>query len=86
MKNLVVIIAIVAAVQAQSIDDIPPCVRDCLKNSIKKVTPQCGESDFYCVCPKFDAIRGDAAGCVLGACGADTGSFLNLTIKTISVN
>jgi hypothetical protein len=73
MKNLILIIAIVAAVQARSIDDIPACARDCLRNSVKKVTPQCGESDFHCICPKFDDIRGDAAGCVLGACGDSTG-------------
>ncbi|OGE47326.1 hypothetical protein PENARI_c049G00015 [Penicillium arizonense] len=78
MKNLAVIIAIVAAVQAQSIDDVPPCARDCLRNSTKKVT-LCAESDLSCVCGKFDQIRGDAAGCVLGACGADTGKVLDAT-------
>ncbi|OAQ93921.1 CFEM domain-containing protein [Purpureocillium lilacinum] len=73
MKSTYFIAAFVALAQAKSIDDIPACARDCLRNSVKKVTPQCGESDFHCICPKFDAVRGDAAGCVLGACGAETG-------------
>ncbi|KJZ77638.1 hypothetical protein HIM_02815 [Hirsutella minnesotensis 3608] len=79
--SLVALVATVAAVQAKSIDDIPACARDCLRNSVKKVAPQCGESDFHCICPKFDAIRGDAAGCVLPACGDQTGAVLDACKK-----
>ena len=82
MKYITVIVAIVAVVQAQSLNDLPKCSITCLEVSIEKNTP-CQTTDLLCVCKSenFDRIRGDSAGCVLGACGTDTGSYTNLPKK-----
>lgn len=82
MKYITVIVAIFAVVQAQSVDDLPACSRACLEDSIKKTT-SCSEIDLPCVCrsENFNIIRGDAAGCVISACGDETGSYTSLPLK-----
>ncbi|CAI9096075.1 OLC1v1032146C1 [Oldenlandia corymbosa var. corymbosa] len=52
---------------------LPPCSIPCLEESIKRVTA-CGTTDLQCWTREDNMrkVRVDAAGCVIGACGAET--------------
>lgn len=70
MKFLLVASLLAGLVAAQSVSDLPPCSQQCIRNSIKNKT-NCAETDVKCVCSNFDAIQGDAIGCVISSCGQD---------------
>ncbi|KAG6010180.1 hypothetical protein E4U21_007657 [Claviceps maximensis] len=55
---------------AQRLSDLPLCATRCLDDAIKQVST-CSTTDLGCICQKFGAIQGAAAGCVIGACGRD---------------
>ncbi|POR31565.1 Uncharacterized protein TPAR_08242 [Tolypocladium paradoxum] len=63
-------LAFAALASAQSRSDIPSCALPCLDDAVQKDT-KCSVDDFSCICKNFDAIQGDATGCVLKACGPD---------------
>lgn len=79
MKFSLAALVFAVAVQAQSLKDIPACAIPCLEDSIKKTTP-CDSKDLPCVCKSenFNKIRGDAAPCVIGKCGAQVGKTAQL--------
>ncbi|KAM4064538.1 CFEM domain-containing protein [Hirsutella rhossiliensis] len=82
MKLSVVALVFAAAVQAQSLKDIPACAVPCLEASVKKKT-SCQTTDLRCVCKpeNFSKIRDDATSCVITRCGAETGKVIEATQK-----
>lgn len=70
MKYALVALALAAAVQAQTRDDIPECALPCLDDAIASES-NCATTDYTCVCANFSAIRGAAAGCIIEECGSD---------------
>ncbi|KAL6863451.1 hypothetical protein ACO1O0_003706 [Amphichorda felina] len=70
MKYAYAALALVAAVHAQTREDIPECALPCLDDAITSET-DCKTTDYVCVCKNFDAVQGAATGCVISECGAD---------------
>ncbi|KJZ72466.1 hypothetical protein HIM_08135 [Hirsutella minnesotensis 3608] len=85
MKFILLALLAAAAVQAQTLKDIPPCAIPCLEGSIKRKT-SCSPRDLKCVCKSqnFNKIRNDAAGCIIHACGNRAGEVLDKTTKLSS--
>ena len=71
MKYSLAILAVAAAVSAQSLGDVPKCAIPCLDEGIASET-SCDKTDIACVCENFEKIQGAATSCVLKDCGADT--------------
>lgn len=63
-------LAMASLAVGQSLGDLPSCALPCLNDAVKQSTT-CSVTDVACICKKFDAIQGAAAGCILKACGQD---------------
>ncbi|OAQ71979.1 extracellular membrane protein, CFEM domain-containing protein [Pochonia chlamydosporia 170] len=63
-------LAMATVAVGQSLADLPSCALPCLNDAVKQSTT-CSATDVACICKKFDAIQGAAAGCILKACGQD---------------
>lgn len=63
-------LAMASLAVGQSLADLPSCSLPCLNDAVKQSTT-CSATDVACICQKFDAIQGAAAGCILKACGQD---------------
>ncbi|KAF5003162.1 hypothetical protein FDECE_10276 [Fusarium decemcellulare] len=71
MKYSVAVLALVAAaVQAQTLADVPKCAIPCLDDAISSET-DCKTTDLVCVCKNFDDVRSAATSCVIDKCGSD---------------
>ncbi|KAJ4263006.1 hypothetical protein NW762_006619 [Fusarium torreyae] len=70
MKYSFAIAALVAAVSAQSLGDVPKCAIPCLDDAIASKT-KCDKTDLACVCKDFDSVRSAATSCVIEKCGSD---------------
>jgi hypothetical protein len=70
MKYSFAFAALVAAVQAQSLGDVPKCAIPCLDKAIASES-SCDKTDLACVCKNFDDIRSAATSCVIDECGSD---------------
>ncbi|KAM0354295.1 hypothetical protein ACHAPU_001339 [Fusarium lateritium] len=70
MKYSFAFAALVAAVQAQSLGDVPKCAIPCLDKAIASES-SCDTTDLACVCKNFDDIRSAATSCVIDECGSD---------------
>ncbi|KAF4470570.1 extracellular membrane CFEM domain-containing [Fusarium albosuccineum] len=71
MKYSVAVLALVAAaVQAQTLADVPECAIPCLDDAISSET-DCKTTDLVCVCKNFDDVRSAATSCVIDKCGSD---------------
>lgn len=83
MKFSLAVLAFVAAVQAQTRDDIPKCAIPCLDDAVESET-SCKTTDYVCVCKNFGAIRGKATTCVIDKCGSDVAISMFLRLYTHS--
>lgn len=70
MKYAFVALALAAAVQAQTREDIPSCALPCLDDAVASES-SCKTTDIPCICENFTKIRGAATSCILEKCGAD---------------
>jgi len=72
MKYAFVAAALVAAVGAQTLADIPSCALPCIDDAVGSTT-SCDTTDLVCICKdsNFSAIQGAATSCVIDKCGAD---------------
>ncbi|KAI0813768.1 hypothetical protein GGR55DRAFT_545031 [Xylaria sp. FL0064] len=68
--TLATLAALVAAVSAQSWDDIPACAQPCIDDAVAAVTT-CGSTDYTCICASRDTVQAQAESCVIAACGED---------------
>ncbi|KAI0199470.1 hypothetical protein F4808DRAFT_461791 [Astrocystis sublimbata] len=71
MKYSVAVVALAAAVTAQSLNDIPSCALPCIDDARTSQT-NCAADDYKCICDNIDQLTGTATPCVLKGCGADT--------------
>lgn len=71
--SLAIIFGLIAATQAQSIEELPECSRPCVYGSVASQT-NCAPDDFGCLCAddNLKKIQSDGANCVLTNCGAQT--------------
>ena len=65
-----VITAIIGAVAAQDISQIPQCAQGCIKDAVSSAT-DCKQDDYKCVCENQKALVGASTSCVISKCGAD---------------
>ena len=70
MKYAFAALALAAVARAQTREDIPECALPCLDDAIK-ANSDCAVTDIPCVCKNFNAIRGDASGCIIEKCTLD---------------
>ncbi|KAF5020619.1 hypothetical protein F66182_7350 [Fusarium sp. NRRL 66182] len=70
MKYSLAFAALVAAVQAQTLADVPECAIPCLDDAIASET-NCETTDLACVCQNFNDVRSAATSCVIDECGSD---------------
>ncbi|KAI0411599.1 hypothetical protein F5X98DRAFT_380612 [Xylaria grammica] len=68
--TLATIATLIAAVSAQTWDDIPACAQPCIATAVATVT-QCGATDYKCICSNRDALQTAATPCIIDACGVD---------------
>ncbi|KAI1363997.1 hypothetical protein F5Y08DRAFT_308037 [Xylaria arbuscula] len=68
MQFALTLAAFVAAVSAQTWEDIPACAQPCILDSVAAVT-DCGSTDYECICAARDEVQQDATACVIAACG-----------------
>ena len=85
MKYSFVALALVAAVSAQTREDIPSCALPCLDDAVSSVST-CKTTDIPCICKVFDKVQTAATSCILDKCGADTAlsMFHSSGVKCIS--
>ncbi|GAP85052.1 putative extracellular membrane CFEM domain protein [Rosellinia necatrix] len=69
--TLAAIVTLIAAVSAQSWDDIPACAVPCIQAATTAVT-SCALDDVACICASRDAVTIRASSCVISACGLST--------------
>ncbi|KAK5625759.1 hypothetical protein RRF57_001475 [Xylaria bambusicola] len=53
--TLAALATLVAAVSAQTWEDIPACAQPCILDAVAEVT-NCGSTDYKCICT-FNSIR-----------------------------
>ncbi|KAI0438817.1 hypothetical protein F4803DRAFT_74844 [Xylaria telfairii] len=70
MKYTAAILALAAAVSAQSLSDIPTCAQPCIDDARTKET-SCSATDYKCICDNIDKLTAAGTSCVLSSCGAD---------------
>ncbi|KAI0517895.1 hypothetical protein F5B22DRAFT_104046 [Xylaria bambusicola] len=67
--TLAALVTLIAAVSAQSWEDIPACAQPCILDAVAEVT-DCGSTDYECICAARPQVQSAATGCVVSACGA----------------
>ncbi|KAK4078859.1 hypothetical protein Purlil1_11797 [Purpureocillium lilacinum] len=75
--TLVVVVAFVTLVGAQSWSDIPGCALPCIHDAVKKNT-KCPTDDFSCICRSFSALQTVATPCIVDKCGNDDVALRNI--------
>ncbi|KAI0534212.1 hypothetical protein GGR58DRAFT_505555 [Xylaria digitata] len=66
--TLATIAALIAAVSAQTWDDIPACAQPCIVDAVAAVTT-CGSTDYKCICANRQPLQTEATPCIIDACG-----------------